>query len=390
MSPAKNTTHLKADIIVSLVSDRPAANITPVLDPQFRPDKIVLVQHQQSRQTARHLATTIKPTGVKVEFLDLNDPWNIEAIRNQLIDLLAKYEDKNLILNLSGGNKLLSIAAYDVFRAENKPIFYVHPEKDEIAWINPENQAAHAIADKIKLRAFLSAHGAKLEAIKTDSIDASHQKTTVDLVNKVSQLQGPLRALNWYAHQAERLVSPPLQDRHLRGNPEFDYLLSKFENNRFLSIENGRIVFAGEDERFYVNGGWLEEHVYAVINTLRKQVPMIQDVGRSVEITRGTGNPVVRNEIDVAFLANNKLYIIECKTKHFGRSNGQSGSGAEAIYKLDTLKDLLGGLHGQAMLVSYGELNRFDRQRAADLQVEICNGTDIQSLSSRIRQWIGG
>jgi len=38
------------------------------------------------------------------------------------------------------------------------------------------------------------------------------------------------------------------------------------------------------------------------------------------------------------------------------RADCAGGPGADALYRLDTLRDLLGGLQAEAMLVSYAEL----------------------------------
>ena len=117
--------------------------------------------------------------------------------------------------------------------------------------------------------------------------------------------------------------------------------------------------------------------------SLKKSTP-IQDVGRGIDVEREVRHQPVSNELDVAFLANNRLYIIECKTRRF--QNGSAGS--EALFKLDTLTDLLGGLQARGMLVSFQPLRDADLQRAADLRIEVCWGPDLIELTSRIERWV--
>lgn len=52
-----------------------------------------------------------------------------------------------------------------------------------------------------------------------------------------------------------------------------------------------------------------------------------------VQVYRKIGDREVRNELDVATIVNNKLHIIECKTK------GMREDGDDTLYKLESLRD---------------------------------------------------
>jgi hypothetical protein len=91
------------------------------------------------------------------------------------------------------------------------------------------------------------------------------------------------------------------------------------------------------------------------------------------------------NELDVAFLARNRLHIVECKTRSFRERH----SAAEAVYKLDALS-ALGGLNTRGMLVSYRPLSDGDRQRAADLRIRTVVGSAVANLRDELLRWIGG
>ena len=103
-------------------------------------------------------------------------------------------------------------------------------------------------------------------------------------------------------------------------------------------------------------GLWLEDHVYQQLDSLKKQPELqIQDLAESVEVvyankTRSQSDKV-DNELDVIFLADNRLYVIECKTRVF--SGKTTNNASEAIYKLATLKRELGGSQAKAMFISY-------------------------------------
>ena len=71
------------------------------------------------------------------------------------------------------------------------------------------------------------------------------------------------------------------------------------------------------------DGGWLEETTYGIVRSLAKKLPTIQDDGHSVEIERLINGQKVLNELDVVVLVNNKLFVIECKTKQFHKGDGK-------------------------------------------------------------------
>ncbi len=125
-----------------------------------------------------------------------------------------------------------------------------------------------------------------------------------------------------------------------------------------------------------------------MIQDLQKQHPQIQDISQSLEVSREGQSKPVRNELDVVTLCNNKLYIIECKTKRFKSIKHADSPSAEALYKIDTIKDVFGGLHAKGMLVSYKRFSDYDRSRANDLNIMICDYTKLGNLREAIIQWM--
>jgi len=85
---------------------------------------------------------------------------------------------------------------------------------------------------------------------------------------------------------------------------------------------------------------------------------------------------------------NNSLHIIECKTQRFRRGKTSTGHGLKAIYKLDSLRDLLGGLRGKAMLVALENLSDGNQRRADDLGIEISANSQLRHLEKKIETWI--
>ncbi len=376
-----------------LVSDQPTPNLTPALDPATAPKEVVLLISPDRRRQATWLAGVLKPRGIRVVEWLIDDAWDLEHIQYEVLKLLegrsAEVERKGIALNVTGGTKPMSLAAFDAFRAYDLPVFYLHPERDRLIWMHPSGQAPVELANRVRLDAFFQAHGAEIEGRENDAVPASLRDLTDWLVRDAYRVSGALGTINWLASKAEgSLLSPTLQREQMR-DPDLLDLIDRFAENGLLSEQGGRLRFLDEETRFFVNGGWLEEHVYGLLRDLRRELSGIQDLARSVDIQRETERgDAVHNELDVACLAENRLYIIECKTRKWGA--GQAfGPGANALYRLDTLADLLGGMQGRAMLISYLDLPDAVQRRAADLHVRVCDGPQLIQLRSHLKAWIG-
>jgi hypothetical protein len=381
---------MRIDTHVILVSGQPTPNITPALDPELKPGEIVMLVSPDMQQRADWLAGVLQPAGIRIQRLGLADAYDVEAIRERVLELVVEREHEAIALNATGGTKPMAIAAYEVFRTFHKPIFYVHPEQDRLIWMYPHGLPARDLADRIKLRPFLKAHGADVaERPARFGMPEALKRLAESLVRHVERYQSALSTLNWAAMKAEAgksLVSQDLSDPLRRD--DFRQLLDWFEAEGLLAVRDGRLRFADESARFFANGGWLEQYVHATVLALKRETPAIQDIGRGLEVTRQAGQGKVRNELDVAFLAENRLHVIECKTRKFSDETENGGAGAEAVYKLDALANLLGGLQARAMLVSYQPLSPHILNRARDYRITTCAGGELQNLRERLRKWL--
>jgi hypothetical protein len=380
---------IMSKIHLVLISAQAVPNITPILDDRFRPDQVIMLVSKDMEQRADHLERIYKPRGIKVSRWPIDDAWDIEHIRFRVMELLERHEQDGIALNATGGTKPMSIAAYEVFREDDKPIFYVHPERDRLIWMHPGNQTSVDLADRIKLKEYLIAYGAnEVKEIHKSGVPDSLRTLTAGLIANIGAYAPALSSLNWYAASADnRHLRSQELSRDLNGNHAFWELVKVFEAAGLLHQEGNRLGFKDEEARFIVNGGWLELHAYACCLNLKKSLG-IQDVARSVEVSRQQRHNQVLNELDVALLKDNRLYLLECKTKGFSGNDRKHDEGAEVLYKLDSLRDLLGGLQAKAMLVSFKELNKHNRHRAKELKIEYCCHQDLKFLEEKIGQWL--
>lgn len=384
---------MKRDMHVLLVGDEPVPNITPCLDPTFAPREVILVTPPDREAEAGWLESVLAPRGIRCTRWPVADPYAIVGIRDRIFDLLAERQAdsdaKALALNTTGGTRPMALAAYEVFRQLEQPVFFVNPLTDHLVWLyhpeHPDGAPSTDLADRIKLGAFTSAHGARIESTgPAQGVPKSLRALCDDLVAHVEALARPLATLNYLASTAEGSLYSEEMGYGLRRADDLQALVDRFAAAGCVARAGDRLVFPDEERRFFVCGGWLEAHVFGTVFGLRKQRPTLQDIGRGVQIARAAGGGEVRNEIDVAFLADNRLFVIECKTACLERGD----AGSTALYKLDSIADVLGGARARAMLVSFRPLKGYQKRRADELGIEVVSGSELQSLESRLAGWI--
>ena len=372
-----------------LVHEDMISNITPALDPAFCPEEVFLLSSPVAIDQTERLELILKQSGVGVSRWPIDDPWDVEHIRERVLEFVVNHDHGDIALNVTGGTKPMSLAAYEIFRYLDKPVYYVQPERDYVVWLHPRDRASFDLADRIKLPAYFTAYGMRLVSCRRDGIPEHLRTLTESLIKGVSKFSGPLSILNALASQSEgSLVSPSLDERHVHS-AYVQELIDLFVSHDLVKrIPQNKLCFPSEDARFYVNGGWLEEHVYGVLFNLRKEIPTIQDLARNIKVEWDIKGSPVENELDVAILADNRLYIIECKTKKFTSDKGPDVATADVLYKLDTLRDYLGGAGSRAMLVSYRDLTKATRLRAKEFGIEICGHEVIHKIETTFKNWI--
>jgi hypothetical protein len=384
-----------------LVSAQATPNLLPLLDEAWRPSQVVLACSAQMKDAAQALRTVILTKGggtqggIKVTLLDLPNAYDYAALSDAFLNYLADHADDNIALNVTGGTKLMAVAAQEVFRSAGKPVFYVNVATDEILTIG-EKSTSQPLRTKLKVQEMLSAHGYAVTTQGQPQVSGALRDLTARLIDHVASAGRALGTFNALAraardHHLRAEMTPNQQDSRALSD-----IVALFEAAGLLRTQGNVLVFKNEDARFFANGGWLEAHVYAALNDLRSQHDGLSDVAMGVRVSfagaAGKNNSNDKNEIDVAFLYRNTLHLIECKTANLAQvGTGEDNKATEAIYKMESLLKL-GGLRTKGMVVDYrGELAKSEanQKRAAEAHIAIVSGNQLKDLKGAItRLWL--
>ena len=389
-----------------------AANLTPALDPQLAPTQVTLAFAPIRRERAWAIKRTLERYLVPVRLLELEDEVNAMSARARLLGHIeadvAEGEREGRAtwaLNLSGGSRPVAATAQQLFIELKQPVFYVDTTQDHLHWLwhpalearevdqeaHPELMWGLTLANRLTLEPFFESYRARVVSMKptpecSTPLLIERIAFCDELAARPERYEHALSMLNYLASTAHKeLQSPPLTKAQ-RADEALDWIIDRLEGLKLLRRKAKGIKFANEEARFFANGGWLEELVAHMVRELRASRPSIQDAARGIELMWSREGEEVMNELDVAFLANNQLFIIECKTKRF--EGKRSGQAADVIYKLDTLQELLGGVSTRALLVSYSPLKESDLKRAKALNIKVCSGRELRTLREQLDAWV--
>lgn len=379
-----------------LVSAQPTPNLLPLLDDNWRPKHVVLACSAAMKDKAQHLRDVLQTKGsTTVELLDLPDAYDYNALAETFMTWLGQHEHSSVALNVTGGTKLMAVAAQEVFRSDNRPVFYVSWETDEIIHIG-QSSKSQPLQAKLKVHELLKAHGYTVTLQDPPQVTRELRDLTARLIDHVASAGRALGTFNALAHHAK--------DNHLRidltpqqqGSRDLGNIVALFEEAGLVRQQGNALVFKDEQARFFANGGWLETHVFNTLQSLRAQYPGLTDVTMGLRVAfaqPGSKQPRPdKNELDVAFLYRNTLYIIECKTANLGQTGtGTDSKATEALYKMESLLKL-GGSRTKGMVVDYrGDFSKSEanQKRAKDAGIAIASGPQLRDLKGHIqRLWL--
>ncbi|MEG8945785.1 Card1-like endonuclease domain-containing protein [Rosettibacter firmus] len=338
--------------IFCLVSRQSMANVLPIL--MFQPKQVVLFSTPEECRSADNLEKLFKSKNIIVQRKDGLNAYDFTEFKNVINNEINKFHD-DVCLNVTGGTKLMALAAYEAFKEHNKKIIYCDTEHQNIIFLSPEYKIENLKAD-LTIKDYLLSYGYQIKESKN-----------VNLVEKFFPLFEFILANNLIYEFV--LLFKEIRERHVEDYPKItitsrskNFIFSKnFDMyNIIFGIQNKRTISIQSYE--YKSGDWLEYYVYYILKKHYKLNPLT-----GVKIVSDKN---VENEIDVLVLKDYKLYSYSCKS---GKSDNQYD-----LFQLETLRNITSGTFGKGIFVSSKKANRKFLERAKELSIKIINILDKQ------------
>ncbi|PXA71025.1 DUF1887 family protein [Vibrio sp. 11986-1-5] len=372
---------------VGIIDQDPVRLVTPLLDNRTISRHIVFIGDDSQRSLFSRLSAVLDRRKITSEFFEIPAGAEIAKIKAAIRQLAEKLKSRKeeVKLNASCGLRHRLLAVYEVFRTHHWPIFVVEPSSDRLCWLYPDDAGDTQLQDNITIADYLTIFGARGEFSEyhlSPQLDQKLHALGQRWASHALELGPGLATLNYLATtcRKEQRLEVELSEKQ-QGYRELNLLIDDLVDSGIATYQQGVLTFANEDARRFANGEWLETLVHSTVKQIQNDLPTIQDCSLNVQVYRQLGEREVRNELDVATVVNNKLHIIECKTK------GMRDDGDDTLYKLESLRDLLGGLQARAMLVSFRPLRHNDITRAEDLGLALIGPDELKDLKTHLTRW---
>lgn len=272
-------------VLVSILSDHLVPNYLFIKEMRGQYNELLFIgtPYTESKAIATHLENALENRKSNIKKVILESDQYQEGV--QSLENISLPNDVQYIVNLTGGTKIMSLIVYDFFRKLNSSFFYIPIGKNTYCNIEEENM--HALQYRISLREYFTLYGLHYEC---DNALLKEAKTTFQFFEKQKKQKFYLSGEIKKSHQAETAT----------------------------------------DKKYYA-GEWFEEYTYLRI---KKELNLReQDIAMSLKIYREDAQNN-DNEIDVAFMYENTLYIIECKVSMLGYGKKPQQTIEEFLYKL--------------------------------------------------------
>lgn len=272
-------------VLVSILSDHLVPNYLFIKEMRGQYNELLFIgtPYTESKAIATHLENALENRKSNIKKVILESDQYQEGV--QSLENISLPNDVQYIVNLTGGTKIMSLIVYDFFRKLNSSFFYIPIGKNTYCNIEEENM--HALQYRISLREYFTLYGLHYEC---DNALLKDAKTTFQFFEKQKKQKFYLSDEIKKSHQAETAT----------------------------------------DKKYYA-GEWFEEYTYLRI---KKELNLReQDIAMSLKIYREDSQNN-DNEIDVAFMYENALYIIECKVSMNGYGKEKWQTIEDYLYKL--------------------------------------------------------
>lgn len=325
-------------ILVSILSDQLVPNYLFIKEKRGQFNDLLFIEttYIKEKRSASHLEQALRKEDNSVLRVLVESDNYKEGL--QSLEKANLPKDVHYIVNLTGGTKIMSLMVYDFFRKFNCTFYYIPIGKN--IYCNIEDGQMESLRYRISLKEYFTLYGLLFECNNTLLKD---KKITFAFFEK----------------QKKR-----------------NFILSK-------EITSSKQAPTTEDRRYY-SGAWFEEYTYLRIK--EELALRDEDISMSLKIYRNDFSHN-DNEIDVAFMFENKLYIIECKVSMNGYGKEPQHHIENYLYKLAAVSKDFGlivrpyifTLHKMDKLSEHSRENIKKRMRI----LGICNIVDGIQLSKQ-------
>ncbi|VEG12219.1 Card1-like endonuclease domain-containing protein [Moraxella cuniculi] len=361
-------------ILFCMATGQNAVNINPLSE--INPDKVVVAITEGMQKNGQTLVDELKNLGKSVESLSIGHENSLKALQKQFSTWLEHHIDDEIIVNITGGTKPMSLVAYQVFSEWGFRCFYCDKDSSQLIWLDDESTVS-GIGSKVGLERYLRTYQYHITQKTTLAQTSKKHKEYAKVLYEELCKPGRYDNTCTFIGKIHALTQQnPLNN--INFTSEEDVFLQHLEKTTELFEFKGGKIICDDDTKKMMSGGWLE---IIIADALRGDQYRDIHLGVFFEKSTQRKNSSTKQELDVMAMYQDKLLIVECKAKKWETT----AQASEAIYKLKALSDI-GGLNTLPVFVSLRELPSGAKTRAAEQGIRIISGqADFKALAHKLR-----
>ena len=333
-------------IMVCLISVQHVPNLRSIQS--VRPDLLILAVTSGMAGKDEQLLKALAAGGLdyteKKMIIDLaeGEEQSAEPINKKLHDIFEKYPQEEWFVNLTGGTKPMSIGAYEFSKDKRLKTLYI-AEGNQRQAIDLLGGPYTSLQHDVTTNEFLAGYGfniinaGNLEQAEKRALLLAKMASYMALHNEDADFRAFAARLQYFKEDQIKLDKKEWERNGLTLSDEDnvflknaalrDQIASKF--NLFIS----GIKFIGHLDKFateFLTGKWLEVFIWNLL---------LPFVGKSIwdlhlGVLAGKSGPGENNDLDVSFMRNQSLCIVECKTG--GQEHDPDAN--DVLYKIEAIK----------------------------------------------------
>lgn len=324
-------------ILINLISEQRIQNLIAIR--HFEPNSVVALTTPDFKKQISTFESISKVPHREIQVKAYNLSENLQVLQA----LMDDYKDTKLIINYTGGTKIMALSA--ILKVLLSANFKV-----ELAYVNSRdliiesiivdenkslNSKTYPLSLQIKLDEYITLMGENIKHL--DSSLSEHELQRITLSQKLMYEQRFEQLFNKQKTFFDKFNKPLVSHSFILNNIDFFW----DKNEIRIKSPNNIIQFAHNDGGKYLTGSWLEELVFNKLQKSGKFDECAKNI--MLDYKEQDTSKYFKNEIDVAVRKGFRTAFIECKAGNVTQDH---------IYKLHSITKYYLGTFGVPVLFS--------------------------------------
>lgn len=302
---------------------------------EFKPDKIHFIVSEESKDKIALLKSFLSGTQFSES---LCNPFDFTSIKTTCESLLSKIKSSDIVqFNLTGGTKIMVLAAQAVLQERSLEGFYISPDNTILRIPDFDLQN---ITTEITIREFLELSGHKINSAKRILDFTEKDFFAAKSIETFARNEKVFGTVSKYFRREFNDKGNKIPKN---GNVDIDSKVKCVWSKSEITIrKDGVDIFSVNSENIrnlFFYAAWWELIVAKEISNW----PKAKELLVQCELPFKGDSKILKSEIDVLVNLGRKLIFIECKSGIVKQ---------EDINKMKIIKDTYGGVVSKSILVS--------------------------------------